>query len=118
MTMAAEPPPINLVYWHIIELAAAMKVVLINQLRGCWEVQVDNLWWFAVNGHTEPMLCSRSDIPIDPFNAYVMFNGWPAFILSPAGGCGAAGEAANEDTLIAALQAATERAKATHPTQE
>lgn len=79
---------------------------------GCWEYQIDDQWFIAVNGHQAPMLCSKSDVQVDPFCCYVMFNGWPAGIMNPIGGQIAAGAAANESTFIAAFHAATERAKA------
>lgn len=41
---------------------------------------------------------------IDAFNAHVKWNGWPSGILSPYNGIFAAGEAANEDTLIEWLE--------------
>ena len=40
---------------------------------------------------------------------YVEYNGFPAGLLTPMGdGCIAAGEAANEDTFIAALRRAAQ----------
>lgn len=51
----------------------------------------------------------KTEVPA--FHCYVEFNGWPAGLLSPYDGTFAAGEAANEETFIAALEQATERAK-------
>lgn len=39
-----------------------------------------------------------------PIQAKLKFNGWPAGIIDPRGGIIAAGEAANEDTFIAAIE--------------
>ena len=65
------------------------------------DVAVDDTWKVRVNG------CSVERENIPPFHAYVEFNGWPAgFIGTDGGGVIAAGEAANEDALIAALRAA------------
>lgn len=91
-------------------LAAALGVKKINQLPGCWEHQVDARWWIAVNGHAKPTNCSRTSGPIDPYTCYIEFDGWPAGLVSPYGGALAAGEAANEEALIVALNAAVEEA--------
>ena len=40
----------------------------------------------------------------DDYQAKVSFNGWPAGIIGPAGGIIAAGDAANEDSFIAAIE--------------
>jgi hypothetical protein len=37
---------------------------------------------------------------LPPFSVKVSWNGWPAGIIQPGGGIIAAGEAANEDSLI------------------
>ena len=78
---------------------------------GCWESQVDEGWFIALNGHKDPMLTSggagKGDvvhpIPVEPYTVYVEWNGWPAGILTPFGGTLAAGEAANPETFVAAL---------------
>mgnify|MGYP001580137362 CR=1 FL=1 len=90
----------------VCELGEALGVQPLNQHAGCWEHNVDARWKIAVNGHGEPVLCGMSDVPIAPFTCYVMFNGWPAGIITPYGGTIAAGEAANEDAFIAAVRAA------------
>lgn len=88
---------------RIAELAAALGVKDINQLPGCWEVQVDGRWWLAMNGHSH-MVKASDDAEVPAFSAWVKFNGWPAGMVSPSGGIIAAGRSANEDTLIAALK--------------
>lgn len=88
----------------IAALAAHDGVKAINELEGCWEREIGE-WWIAVNGHTENTACSRG-ASVWPFNCYVEFNGWPAGMFDPY--CGiivASGEAANEDALIAAIDA-------------
>lgn len=92
------------VFESIVMLAERLGVEAISTLPGCWEVQVDERWWFAVNGHREPIACSKGPT-VPPVHVYVEFNGWPAGILSPAGGEFAAGAAANADAFIAALAA-------------
>ena len=89
----------------IMEYAEAKGVSKINALPGCWEVQVDEQWWFAVNGQKLPVTCSHG-VEIEPFHCFVEYNGWPAGIFTPYGGEFAAGSAANEETFEAALKAA------------
>ena len=85
----------------VAELAIALGVEGINKLPGCWEHHVDDHWLIKVNGHTEPV----GDIK--PYEMMVWFNDWPAGIIHPiTGGVIAAGTLANEDTFIAALDAA------------
>ncbi len=75
----------------------------LNQIEGCWEVQVDEQWWFALNGHPTPLGCSKG-YGVLPYHLCVEYNGWPAGVLSPTdGGIFAAGSGANVDTFIAAL---------------
>lgn len=97
------------IFCAIVEHAAALGVRNIGEIAGCWEVELDDAWWFALNGHGEPTKCSKgTEVP--PFTVYVEFNGWPAGLVDPHGGVLAAGDAANEDTFIAAIRAATESA--------
>ena len=107
-----QEPGICAAFMAVAELCEARGEHPINKYEGCWECTVDERWKLAVNGHKEAKVCSLSDAPIEPFTCYVTFNGWPAFIFNPYGGGGAAGEAANEDTFLAAVKAATERAMA------
>jgi hypothetical protein len=90
----------------IVNLASVLGVANVTMLPGCWEHQVDSQWWFALNGKTTPTKCSKG-ITVPPFHFYVEFNGWPAGIFHITGsGEFAAGTAANEDTFIAAVDAA------------
>ena len=73
---------------------------------GCWEHQIDESWWVAMNGHPEPKQCSTGET-VKPYNCYIKFNGFPAGIMSPFFGSIAAGELANETTFIQACRAAT-----------
>jgi hypothetical protein len=98
-------PPIKEAFYEIVMLAERMGVEDINELPGCWECQIDERWWIAVNGHREPAKCSAGP-EVPPFTAYVQFNGWPAGIIDPYGGIIAAGDAANEDAFITALKGA------------
>jgi len=89
----------------IAELGGALGVRL-DQLPGTWKHQVDDLWHIEVNGH-QKALPDADGLPLEPCHCHIKFNGWPAGILNPRGGVIAAGEAANEETFIAALNKAT-----------
>ena len=98
----------------VAEMAQALGIKPLNQHDGCWTFQVDDQWWIAVNGHKEPKPArspqgASKDEPfmVDPFHAYIEFNGWPAGVINPRGGTIAAGAVANEDAFIAALRAST-----------
>ena len=105
--MSRDDKSITEVFVEIAALAERIGVAPINALLGCWEHQVDPHWWIAVNGHAEPVQCSMGT-KVPSFSAYVQFNGWPAGIINPFGGTLVAADAANEDTFIAALQAANQ----------
>ncbi len=97
---------IPIVFARAIEYAIDIGATNITSLLGCWESQVDEHWWIAINGHDEKVKCSEgAEVP--PFAMYVMFNGWPAGIVDAGGGMIAAGDLANEQRLIAALAAAS-----------
>jgi hypothetical protein len=90
-------------FLEIANLGFRLGIESINKLPGCWEHQVDQHWWIAVNGHKEPIVCSAGATVL-PYSAYVQFNGWPTGLIDPSGGIFAAGEAANEDNFINALK--------------
>jgi hypothetical protein len=95
-------------FMRVVELGIALKVKPLPEHDGCWEHQVDKKWFIAVNGHLDPQPIRKhpSGPPLQPYNVFVEYNGWPAGIFDPRGGCIAAGEGANEGTFIAALIAA------------
>jgi len=106
-----ETRDISLLFTRICELGLAVrKGEPISRVEGAWEhafTRGGNEWKVSVNGHRFPV--PDTDAPgaeIRPFEAHVRFNGWPFAILNPyGGGVIGAGEAANEDTCIAALEA-------------
>lgn len=88
----------------IADLAVSLGVENIKEkYPDCWEHQIDDYWWIAVNGHKEAKKASMG-IEVLPFHCYVEFNGFPAGIFSPFGGSIVAGKLANEDTFIKAIQ--------------
>lgn len=96
-------------FMAVADLGYALGARDINKIPGCWEVQVDERWRIAVNAHDEE-LQSLTGARVLPGSVYVEYNGWPAGSFTAAGGIIAAGEGANEHTLVAALEAATAKA--------
>jgi hypothetical protein len=97
----------TVVFIEIAHMANRLGASPLSRYEDCWEYQVSDGWWIAVNGHAEPRRCSHNNIEVPPFTAYIEWNGWPAGFIDPRGGDMAAGELANEDTLVAALKAVT-----------
>ena len=100
--------PVSAAFMAVADLCIALGGAPLHKHEGCWEHQVDEHWWIAVNGHPEPRLMQKHPElqPVQPFHAFIEWNGWPAGIMTAYGGVIAAGECANEETFIAALRAA------------
>lgn len=81
----------NLAFLGCCALAVKDDVGLISALPDHTFTRTVGVWKIALNGKD--------------FQAKIEFNGWPAGIIDPHGGIIAAGEAANEDTFIAAIEA-------------
>lgn len=90
-----------------VELSLAMGFQNINELDGPCVIEIDKRWKFAINGKDKPVEVSIPDSmgieSLEPFHMAIFFNGWLAGLLTPAGGTMCAGEAANEDSFIAAV---------------
>lgn len=105
-----DTPPITELAYKLALLAQALGVPPLNQLPGPWRYRIDAQWEVAVNGWQEtvnvPMTddCMGAELP--PFHMAVWYNGFLAGLMTPFQGVIAAGEGANEDTLIAAIDAA------------
>ena len=113
--------PLQVAFVRVIELAGAVGAPLpLSSLPNCWEHQVDADWWIAVNAHNgdRPAYSPQHvghpmDVPA--FSCHIEYRGWPAGVISPLAGVMAAGSGANEDTFIAAVEAAIATAKARQP---
>ena len=92
------------VYALTAELLLARGLSSIKDRPGLTVQEIDNLWAVAINPHRDEI----DSVP--PYHMLFEFNGWPAGLVSPTGGPFAAGSAANEDALLAALRAALEEA--------
>lgn len=97
----SKPEPL---FFLLAKLATKDDAAPLNKHPGCWERAIGDLWWIAVNGHLDTIKCSHG-AKVPPFNCYVEFNGWPAGLFDPMGGIIAAGDAANEETFAAAVEA-------------
>mgnify|MGYP006972356042 CR=1 FL=1 len=103
-------PPICEAFAVLAEYAVSLGVRL-DKFENCWTRTVDDRWSVCVNGHKEPKP-DNSGTLIPGYTCAVTYNGWPAGLFSPFGGCIAAGEAANETTFIEAIRRATLSANA------
>ncbi|MCI0366684.1 MAG: hypothetical protein L0219_22705 [Phycisphaerales bacterium] len=96
---------INEAMSEVAKLAARAGVGDGTGLPGCWEYQIDDQWWIAVNCHSEQKTTSHGQT-VPPIHCVIEYNGWPAGLINPYEGIIAAGSGANEDSFIAALKAA------------
>ncbi len=87
----------------LAELILAQGVRDLHMQPGVYELAIDSRWKVAVNAHREPEAWGGAEIP--PYSAAIEYNGWPAGLIDQHGGIIAAGECANENTFIEAMQA-------------
>ena len=71
---------------------------------GVYERKVGE-WRIFLNGSPDDKPKTDKHPALPKFAVYVEYNGWPAGIIDPGSGIIAAGEAANEDSFIAAIEA-------------
>jgi hypothetical protein len=95
-------------YCAVVDYALAKRVTNLIMRPGVWEDKIDAHWWIAVNPHHETLKTSTG-ASVQFGELYIEFNGWPAGIITPHGGPMCAGQIANEDAFIAAVQAATRK---------
>ena len=93
----------------IVSMCERLGVARLNKFPACWEYQIDDHWWLAVNGHSIEMACSHGP-KVPPYAAYLEFNGWTAGLIDQGGGIIVASDIANEDAFIAACDAVREKA--------
>ena len=98
------------VFVELSYLAEALGVAPLKDRLGLWECDLGDGWEIAVNGHEETLTDSRGG-KVEPFVCRCYWHGWPAGEFSPYGGYIAAGSVANLDSLLAAIRAATGRAR-------
>jgi len=96
--------PITEVFDLIALLAIKLESAPMTRWPAGWTCKVDEHWTITLNGNETPL--HRDDgVAIPPFHCFAEFNGWPAGLFSPFGGLIAAGVAANEEALMAAIRA-------------
>ncbi len=92
----------------IVQLYDATDGSPLNEYDGAWVYRIDGSWTVAINGHDSAVHVGPDksmDFDLPPYHMAVWYNGWIAGLVTPDGGSMAAGEGANEDTLIEALKA-------------
>lgn len=104
--MTTEPQLIDLME-PVLRLMQAHGFTAIDQLPGAAEVKIDAQWYLAVNGHDAEIEVTPPDcmsVSLRPYHFVVWYNGWLAGLFHPFGGSLAAGSAANEGALCAAIE--------------
>jgi len=84
----------------VMQLAEKLGVRKINEIEGCWEVDVNESWSLSLNGHKESTKDS-SGCEVPPFEMSITYNGLPAGIIGPTGGIIFSG---GEDDFINAVK--------------
>jgi hypothetical protein len=101
-------PPVCELAASIANLALALDAHPLNKHPMCWTHQIDEHWFVAMNGHTEPRRVegapNRMGYTVEPFHIALWYNGWLAASFNISGkGFICRGEAANEDTALEAI---------------
>lgn len=95
-------------YAWLLELATVLGAAPVTEHAACWETTFTGVdggeWFVALHAQTGKLIaCSRGS-KVPAFTFYIEWNGWPAGLIDPSGGVIAAGELANESTLIDAVK--------------
>lgn len=109
-----EPNPIA---GYIAGLALARGVRDIAKRPGLCKLEVDEAWTVYINPHEEPRALPDVGLKTLPGHSfYVEFNGWPASMFGAVDQSVifVAGEAANLEAFIKAVENARERAERGH----
>lgn len=104
----------------VARLAEVQGLAAANTVPGVIVIPIDDRWTAAVNGHSHAVMAQLDHCmlaELEPFEIGFWYQGWFAGALRPfkqgeiiaEQGVIASGEAANEATLRAALDAALER---------
>ena len=106
MSITRDLPPMSVLIDTLMRYVEHIGVELpLSKHPECWEHQLDEQWRLFWNGHDTPKESSTGST-VPAFHLYVEYNGWPAGVVPPVGsGWIAAGDCANEDALIAVLEA-------------
>lgn len=100
MTNPNETTDLADVWSEIVRIATVRGQSPISKLDGCFQIgNPDKGWFVAVNGGKEPRKAGLND-KIQPTEAYVQWNGWPAGGFNWMEGWIAAGDVANLASLL------------------
>jgi len=107
--------PLTEMMVRLADLCIARGESPINVLPGCWYIALDGTPTVEVwmNGHREAMT-TQAGVTVEPFNAYIEYNGFPWCICTPFGGNFLGSddvESAVLERIMAATDAATTGAK-------
>ena len=99
--------------WRRVPYAPAMAAVAllhkhldlphVSSLAGPWEYQVDDVWWFALNGLPYDAPTSR-DIMVEPKHMVVTWRRFPVAVVSRFGGNWVNRPGVTESDFIAAIE--------------
>lgn len=103
------PQPID-VFVALADLFTTCGLAPLNAAPGCRELQVDDDWWIAGNGHNEEKTCSRG-APVIPFSVYVEYRGWPTGNVTPHEARFMAEKSVNIYTFLEAIKTRTKKEK-------
>lgn len=114
--MTNDERPLSVAAGKIAELAVLLDAAPMLKHSGAWIHQVDEHWKVAVNGHRHvvavPATADCMGVgELKPFEFAIFFNGWLAGIFDSFGGIFVFGGEANEDSFIAAMDAAIAKGK-------
>lgn len=101
--MSTTNRPICELFVLIAALAQQDGISPLNKLGGLWRREIDEHWTLWVNGMPSPM-STENGVTVEPYCAFIEFNGWPAGSFDSFGGVMAAGEIANETALCGAIR--------------
>ena len=97
-------------YKLVMDLAIDRGHTAISGLFGCLEMEIDDHWVVAVNGHDSETpyrpVGWEGNCMVPPFGMAIWYQSWPAGIVTMTGGTIGFGGTVNEDLFIEAVKAA------------
>lgn len=97
----AGPPKVKVSgsFVAMMHMAERLGVKDMHRMKRCWELQVDEHWWIAVNGKPIAIKCSKGQ-EISPYHMYVEYDGNVAGLVNVKLGKFVAYKDANEKAFI------------------
>lgn len=101
---------VSVAFDKLAQLAIKLGAHPLTKHPNGWAHKIDEHWFVHIAGSKDVKSAGGQNtappVNVPAYHAYVEFNGWPAGFINPYGGVIAAGAAANEDSFIAAIDAA------------